>query len=37
MVLGVDGAGIVDAFDKGAIRFSVGDRIFGQLPNQVPS
>jgi NADPH:quinone reductase len=31
MVLGVDGAGIVDALGEGATRFSLGDRIFGQL------
>jgi len=31
MVLGVDGAGIVDALGEGATRFSPGDRIFGQL------
>jgi NADPH:quinone reductase len=31
MVLGVDGAGIVDALGEGATRFSVGERIFGQL------
>ena len=31
MVLGVDGAGIVDALGEGAERFSLGDRIFGQL------
>jgi len=31
MVLGVDGAGIVDALGEGAARFSLGDRIFGQL------
>jgi len=31
MVLGVDGAGIVDTLGEGATRFSVGDRIFGQL------
>jgi NADPH:quinone reductase len=31
MVLGVDGAGIVDTLGEGATRFSPGDRIFGQL------
>jgi NADPH:quinone reductase len=31
MVLGVDGAGIVDSLGEGATRFSLGDRIFGQL------
>jgi NADPH:quinone reductase-like Zn-dependent oxidoreductase len=31
MVLGVDGAGIVDALGEGATRFALGDRIFGQL------
>ena len=31
MVLGVDGAGIVDALGEGVTRFSLGDRIFGQL------
>ena len=31
MVLGVDGAGVVDALGEGAARFSLGDRIFGQL------
>jgi NADPH:quinone reductase len=31
MVLGVDGAGIVDALGEGTTRFSQGDRIFGQL------
>jgi NADPH:quinone reductase-like Zn-dependent oxidoreductase len=31
MVLGVDGAGIVDALGEGATRFSLGDRTFGQL------
>lgn len=31
MVLGVDGAGIVDARGDGATRFSLGERLFGQL------
>ncbi|HEX4863524.1 MAG TPA: NADP-dependent oxidoreductase, partial [Acidimicrobiales bacterium] len=31
MVLGVDGAGIVDALGEGVTRYSLGDRIFGQL------
>jgi NADPH2:quinone reductase len=31
MVLGVDGAGIVDALGEGATRFSLGERVFGQL------
>jgi NADPH:quinone reductase len=31
MVLGVDGAGIIEARGEGATRFSVGERIFGQL------
>jgi NADPH:quinone reductase len=31
MVLGVDGAGTVDALGEGLTRFSVGERIFGQL------
>ena len=31
MVLGVDGAGTVDALGEGAMRFSLGDRLFGQL------
>jgi NADPH2:quinone reductase len=31
MVLGADGAGIVDALGEGATRFSPGDRVFGQL------
>jgi NADPH:quinone reductase-like Zn-dependent oxidoreductase len=30
LVLGVDGAGIVDALDEGATRVSPGDRVFGQ-------
>jgi NADPH:quinone reductase-like Zn-dependent oxidoreductase len=31
MVLGIDGAGIVEAVGEGAARFSLGDEIFGQL------
>src|SRR5258708_21059429 len=31
MVLGVDGAGIVDAMGEGAMGFSLGERVFGQL------
>ena len=31
MVLGVDGAGVVDKLGDGASRFSVGDDLFGQL------
>jgi NADPH:quinone reductase-like Zn-dependent oxidoreductase len=31
MVLGVDGAGMIDALGEGVTRFSLGDRIFGQL------
>jgi NADPH:quinone reductase len=31
MILGVDGAGIVDAAGAGTARFSPGDRVFGQL------
>jgi NADPH:quinone reductase len=31
MVLGVDGAGTVDKLGEGVTRFSVGERIFGQL------
>jgi NADPH:quinone reductase len=31
MVLGVDGAGTVDALGDGVTRFSLGQRIFGQL------
>jgi NADPH:quinone reductase-like Zn-dependent oxidoreductase len=30
MVLGVDGAGTVDALGEGGTRFSVSERIFGQ-------
>ena len=31
MVLGVDGAGTVDSLGEGVTRFSLGERIFGQL------
>jgi NADPH:quinone reductase-like Zn-dependent oxidoreductase len=31
MVLGVDGAGIVEAVVEGATRFSLGDEVFGRL------
>jgi NADPH:quinone reductase-like Zn-dependent oxidoreductase len=31
LVLGVDGAGTIDALGPGVVRFRVGDRIFGQF------
>ena len=31
MVLGADGAGIVETIGEGETRFSPGDRVFGQL------
>src|SRR5690349_19034519 len=31
MVIGADGAGIVETIGEGATRFSPGDRVFGQL------
>src|SRR5258708_22921996 len=31
MVLGVDGAGVVEQLGPGASRFSIGDDLFGQL------
>lgn len=31
MVLGADGAGVVDAVGEGTTRFSAGDNVFGQL------